>query len=196
MDSAENRLSIGLPAALAQWVAEECARRGISKRQLVKLALTSYKSAGLEPEVTGKKRTSRNQRQEKYLAEIRRVYGPHLAAENVGVDPAEVDHWAEHEDFHKRFEAAQMAWLERLEQDLAEVGRGATKGNASALAAVLAARHPDYGRLKIEQVNRLTGPTFADIYDKIREMAGEKLGETIVKACREIVDRRFSNLTD
>lgn len=193
----EARFSVGLPVALASWVTAECKKRGISRRQIIKLALTAFKNSGALPEITAKKKPAGKQaKRAEYLAAVRDVFGPHLAAERVGVSSLEVDQWAEDESFAREFEAAQMAWLELLEQALADVGRGAAKGNASALTAVLAARHPDYGRIKLEQLLRLVGPTFEDIYDAVREMAGDKLGESIVKKLRDIADRRFSNLTN
>lgn len=191
------RFTFLLPASLAVWVHAECARTGVSSRQLIRLALTAYKLKN-EPEAAPKKKkpAGKQAKRAEYLAAVRDVFGPHLAAERVGVSSLEVDQWAEDENFAREFEAAQMAWLELLEQALADVGRGAAKGNASALTAVLAARHPDYGRIKLEQLLRLVGPTFEDIYDAVREMAGDKLGESIVKKLREIADRRFSNLTN
>ena len=196
-EEGEARFSVGLPKALADWVATECKKRGISRRQLIKLALNAYKLSGALPEPAKKKRPAgQTAKKAEYLAAVREVFGPHLAADKAGVSSQEVDQWAEDEEFTREFEAAQMAWLEELEQALANVGRGAAKGNASALTAVLAARHPDYGRIKLEQLLRLVGPTFEDIYDAVRELAGDKLGETIVKRLREIADRRFSNLTN
>lgn len=195
-EEGEARFSVGLPAELAKWVTAECKKRGISRRQIIKLALTAYKNSGALPETTKKKPAGKTAKRAEYLAVVREVFGPHLAAERVGVSTAEVDEWSKDEEFAAEFEAAQMVWLEQLEQALADVGRGATKGNASALGAILSARHPDYGRLKLEQLLRLVGPTFEDIYDTVREMAGDKLGETIVRKCRDIADRRFSNITN
>lgn len=196
---ATKEFTIGLPDDLFSWVDGECATRGVSRRQIVKLALVAYRnsSTASKPVPTGKKLKGDAGLKATFLEKVRLKFGLGLAAQEAGLEWRQVEAWQEKDErFDEDVDAAQKVYLQTIEQELIEIGKGAKKGVAGALATFLAAHHPAYGRIKIEFLNKIIGPLIEGFYNIIREMAGEQLGERIVTRLRELAQRKLADFSD
>ena len=185
-DAAQYRVEaakLGIPMA-------ELARRAMAEK-IEALQAASEESVFAKPQ-----RDTKAKKQERFLRALERRYFVVAACRLAKVNRAEVRGWMADEEFAELFTEAQEAFVESVESKLLRVGAGKMKGQVIALLSFLNAHHPSYGRLRVEQISRLVGPLIESFYDVIREMAGEKLGEAIVKRLRELAEKKLANYSD
>lgn len=178
----------------------EAAKLGISVAELSRRAVAEYVEglqATSEEVVFAKPaRDTKARKQERFLRALERRYFVVAACRLAKVDRREVKQWMVDEEFGELFTEAQEAFIESVESKLLRVGAGKIKGQVIALLSFLNAHHPSYGRLRVEQIARLVGPLIESFYGVVREMAGEKLGEAIVKRLRELAEKKLANYSD
>lgn len=178
----------------------EAAKLGISMSELARRALAEHidalQSTSEESVFAKPARDTKARKQERFLRALERRYFVVAACRLAKVDRREVKQWMADEEFGEAFTEAQEAFVESVESKLLRVGAGKIKGQVIALLSFLNAHHPSYGRLRVEQIARLVGPLIESFYDVVREMAGEKLGEAIVKRLRELAEKKLANYSD
>jgi len=178
----------------------EAAKLGISVAELARRAmaekLDALQAASEEGQFAKPQRDTKARKQERFLRALERRYFVVAACRLAKVERREVKAWLEDEEFAAAFDESKAAFIEGVEAKLLRVGAGKMKGQVIALLSFLNAHHPSYGRLRVEQISRLVGPLIESFYDVIREMAGDKLGESIVKRLRELAEKKLANYSD
>lgn len=178
----------------------EAAKLGISVAELARQAMAdkmdALHAASEESQFAKPQRDTKARKQDRFLRAVERRYFVVAACRLAKVDRREVKSWIEDDEFSSAFDESKAAFIESVESKLLRVGAGKMKGQVIALLSFLNAHHPSYGRLRVEQISRLVGPLIESFYDVIREMAGEKLGESIVKRLRELAEKKLANYSD
>lgn len=178
----------------------EAAKLGISLAELARQAMAEKLDRLVEESEEAlfakPPRDTKARKQERFLRALERRFFVVGACRLAKVDRREVKGWLEDEEFGELFTEAKEAFIESVERKLLRVGAGKLKGQVIALLSFLNAHHPSYGRLRVEQITRLLGPLIESFYDVIREMAGDKLGDAIVKRLRELAEKKLANYSD
>lgn len=194
------RITFEVDADTAALYRVEAAKLGIPVAELARQAMAEKLDAlhaeSEEGQFAKPVRDTKARKQERFLRALERRYFVVGACRLAKVDRREVRTWMDDPDFEELFTEAQEAFIEGVERKLLRVGAGKMKGQVIALLSFLNAHHPSYGRLRVEQISRLVGPLIENFYDVIREMAGEKLGEAIVKRLRELAEKKLANYSD
>lgn len=194
------RITFEVDADTAALYRVEAAKLGIPVAELARQAmaekLDALQAESEEGQFVKPVRDTKARKQDRFLRALERRFFVVSACRLAKVDRREVKTWMAEDEFSELFTESQEAFIESVERKLLRVGAGKMKGQVIALLSFLNAHHPSYGRLRVEQISRLVGPLIESFYDVIREMAGEKLGESIVKRLRELAEKKLANYSD
>lgn len=80
--------------------------------------------------------------------------------------------------------------------DLLALGAGSNKGQVLAYLSFLNAHHPEFGRIKAEQLARILSPLIKRFYAAVMLEAGEKIGARIKLRMEEIAEARLADFSD
>jgi len=95
---------------------------------------------------------------ERYLERVRQTGSPVSAGRELAVPAAKVTEWHRDPNFLKEVALAKAEWLESLEQDMVQIGRGRMRGDTQAIGWILNAHHPNHGRAKKELLLSMLNP--------------------------------------
>lgn len=149
--------------------APEVLRRGLGPMRQVAIAVR----AGIEDDrmLEGDELTV--EAKQKFLAATRMRKGAALAANEAGVTLRTVNIWCSRDDVFRRMaEEAQAVGIDEVEQWLLAIAQDAkSKGAVTAILAFLNNRHPDYGMIRTQLLQRVLGP----LLDRVIKIASRFL---------------------
>lgn len=167
------RQTIELEQDQKAWCVAEAKRRGCTVRELFRqLVDAARKDAALiqglggKPEETAKRRPPKD----RFLAKVRRVYDPALAADEADVSYAQAREWLKDAAFHELYEEARHFYRAGVQRDLVELGR--TGKNVLGLIGFLNANDSDYGQPRLKAIQKILDPVLADFLNILEEELG------------------------
>lgn len=134
-------------------------------------------------------------RKARFLEAVETKFSIAAATKLAALDRAQVRSWMSSPDFVDLVRQAQEAFIEQVEASLLDVGRGRIKGQFMALVIFLNAHHPHYGRVRIETLARILGPTMERFYKIVREECGQQ-AEKVIERLRQVADQRLSEFSE
>lgn len=163
------------------WHEARARKAGLTTAQYVREILLRERLAAElapEPEQLDRKLSQR----EAYLQDIRENGAPLQAAQRHGVTPSKAKEWAKSPEFSKQVALARAIYLESLEQEMANIGRGRKKGDTQAIGWLLNAHHPSHGRAKKELILSIINPMVKKLIDFLSVELGADTHERLKKA--------------
>lgn len=119
---------------------------------------------------------------EQYLQEIAETGAPLSAQSRLGITPSKLREWGKRPEFLKEVALAKARYLEGLEQEMADIGRGRKKGDTQAIGWLLNAHHPSHGRAKKELILSMLNPLVKRLVEFIQVEFGADANEKMKKA--------------
>lgn len=179
-DQVKDKFTLRLPPGIAAWLHAAAKAAGLPRNDHVLNILARAMQA--EQQRQAEPAPKRPSRRAQFLQAVRDCFGTETALERSGARRSELERWQADPRFAAELAAAQDRYLETLEANLVDIGRGERKGVSGALQAVLAAHHQAYGRVKSELLLKvLTAEHGALLAEIVREL-GESAREGIQRA--------------
>lgn len=186
------RQTIQLEKDQAAWVEAEARKRGVTRRELFRQLVESARRTDAEQaerqaaasEPTAPK--TPKELQAEFLAAVRRVYDPALAADEAGVPLRLVKRWMAKAGFRQSYEEARHYYRAGVRRDLVEVGRGKIKGGYGvALLGFLNATDEDFGVVRSRAVLKVVDP----LLEEWLSILQEELGPQAEAALARVLER-------
>lgn len=167
------RQTIELEQDQKAWVVAESKRRGCTVRELFRqLVDAARRDAALVHGLGGQEadRTKKRPPKDRFLAQVRKVYDPSLAADAAEVSYAQAKEWLKDAAFHELYEEARHFYRAGVQRDLVELGR--TGKNVLGLLGFLNANDSDYGQPRLKAIQKILDPVLADFLNILEEELG------------------------
>lgn len=167
------RQTIELEQDQKAWVVAEAKRRGCTVRELFRQLVDEARrdralteGLGGKPAEAAKKKPPRD----RFLAQVRKVYDPALAADAAEVAYGQVKEWLKEAGFREVYEEARHFYRAGVQRDLVELGRNGK--NVLGLLGFLNANDGDYGQPRLKAIQRILDPVLADFVNILEEELG------------------------
>lgn len=150
--SDEEKETLDLVAATLRCTGPEVLRRGLL---MMKLQALEIEAGGLADTVLAGDRLTVSTKLQ-YIRAIGVHMGAVLAAQEVGVSRRTVGYWLENDPvFRERVHEANAVAVEGQQRNLVNA---ANAGNVLAMQTILNAKHPDYGQVRLQILQRVVAP--------------------------------------
>lgn len=178
-------ISLRLPRELAEWLEQQKAETGRGKSRILSDALRAYRLNQERNQAAQSAGEGAYSKEEQLLKHIRELEGWELSCEAAGVTMEEADALKADPVFTARVEWARAIFCQRLQQEMRLLSLEGRK--QVGLLKILEAKDPDFGRLKLEKIQRELGPMLKKLPGYL--VAG--LGE----AHRPAIEQAFERFT-
>lgn len=174
------RLEADFETDEGNWVKAEAKRRGITVTQIFRfLALEERKRVEVEKAKRAKPL------RERFLDFVRENFSIVRGLTDLAITQKQYAEWNATPEFKQQLKAAQIYWVDGIQQEMADIGRGKKKGDPNALGWLLNAHHPAYGRAKIELMLKIIDP----LIKRLKKFLVEELGPSQEAGIKRALER-------
>lgn len=190
------RKSVSFEARQQVWLEDEAERLGLTFSEMVRRCVSESIELAKKAEPENETKDRRH-----YKTRLLDVLGKHYhlsqaaKACDVPVEAA-FDLLENDPEFAEKWADGQEAYLQEVEEHLVKIGMGRAIGNVTALIAILNAYIPEWGRIKVELLNRIFNPIFDALLKVVEDKVSPSVYREVAKEFADVKELKFSQFSE